>query len=103
MEGFEALYSDRRLNPSMSQAAINSWSLLLTIAPLVLIRQLVERCVLRSILLLVLLLYLYRQFSILQTLLGSDSTAIKIATGQAISLLFELARENDLVMILLYV
>ena len=39
----------------------------------------------------------YRQFSILQTLLGSDSTAIKIASGQAISLLFELARENDLV------
>ena len=43
MEGFEALYSDRRLNPSMIQAAINSWSLLLTIAPPVLIKQLVER------------------------------------------------------------
>lgn len=43
MEGFEALYSDRRLNPTMAQAAINSWSLLLTIAPPVLIRQLVER------------------------------------------------------------
>lgn len=45
MEGFEALYSDRRLNPSLSQAAINSWSLLLTIAPPVLVRQLVGRYV----------------------------------------------------------
>ena len=43
MEGFEALYSDRRLNPSMAQAAVNSWTLLLTIAPPMLIRQLVER------------------------------------------------------------
>ena len=42
MEGFEALYS-QRLNPSMAQAAVNSWTLLLTIAQPVLIRQLVER------------------------------------------------------------
>ena len=47
MEGFEALYSDRRLNPSMAQAAINSWTLLLTIAPPVLIRQLVERYIVK--------------------------------------------------------
>ena len=43
------------------------------------------------------LLSLYRQFPVLQTLLGCDATAVKIASGQAISLLVEIARDHDMV------
>lgn len=57
MEGFEALYSDRRLNPSMVQAAVNSWTLLLTIAPPVLIRQLVERYIARYYILIMIFVF----------------------------------------------
>ena len=39
----------------------------------------------------------YRQFPVLQALLASDATSVKIATGQAISLLVEIARDHDMV------
>jgi len=45
-------------------------------------------------------LSLHRQFPVLQTLLGCDATAVKIASGQAISLLVEIARDHDMVELL---
>jgi len=43
MEEFEAYYSDRRLHADIILAAVNSWCLLLTVAPSVFVRRLVER------------------------------------------------------------
>ena len=43
MEEYEAYYNDSRLHADIIVAAIHSWCLLLTVAPSVFVRRLVER------------------------------------------------------------